>query len=113
AGSDEHRDMAGGIVGLHGGERVVAIQLGHEDVQQHDIHDSRVPAEYGERLHAVLRLEHGEAQRFELADEDPPVNLAVVYDESGAVAHEAVSVDSHAWNAAAAEPHSARAASKA
>ena len=74
-------DVPGRLVGLHRRERLVAVELGHEDVEQHDVDVAGVRAHEVEGLGPVLGLQRLEAERRELADQDEPVDAAVVDDE--------------------------------
>ena len=92
--------MAHGVVGLHGGERLVTVQLWHDHVEKHHVDHTGVRGKDRETFGAVLGLEDVEAQCPEPLHEEQTVDRAVVDDERrAAVTHGFVCSASHASNA--------------
>ena len=90
AGDDDDRQVTERGIGLHGLERLVAVHLGHDDVQQHDVDgaDAGVAQEF-ERLPTVDRLQGLVADRGQEADEQAAIEGRVVDDQHASAGHEA------------------------
>ena len=56
AGDDDDRDLPQRFVGLHDGQRLVAVQHRHHDVEQHDI--DRICSQVAKPLEGILSV-HG------------------------------------------------------
>ena len=66
---------------FHVGQHAKAIQLRHDDVQQHQVQTAQILADEGQGLHAVRGLQNviPVLQQFR---EHHPVHAGVVYDEN-------------------------------
>ena len=65
ARNHQHGNVAHGVIGLHGRERLVPVQLGHYHVEEHHLDDARIGREDRQAFDTVLRLEDVEAERLE------------------------------------------------
>ena len=85
-GDDDDRQVRGRLGGLDPAERLVAVHLGHLEVEQDDVDARRALGL--EQVHgrpAVLGLDDLVALRLERAREDGPIEPRVVDDEDAAV----------------------------
>src|SRR5918996_2578114 len=97
------------VVRLHRGEGLVAVELRHDHVEQHEIDGLGVRAQQVEGLDPVLRLEGLEPEPSEEPHEDKAVDAAVIDDECETrIRHWAQPLPIQARSAAVATSHSAR-----